>query len=196
MKIDQLKNIWEKDNVSQTPEITIEQKKEIHLPLERIRKNMRMEFWSSVIAILGILLYLVLYEPDFRLKIYGIILTGSAIIVTGFYFNKFFLLYKEIAEQKFSTREMLKDLKNQFELNKQYYVSYYIAFVPFLVAAYILIFDKQAGLQKYPEFVFVVALLLIVVAAITVLFFFGKWWFNEYYGKYIKQIENLAETLE
>ena len=90
MELDQLKNIWDNEKVNETPEISTKKQKEIHLPLEKIRKNMRMEFWSSVIAILGILLYLVLYESDFRLKIYGIILTGSAIIVTGFYFNKFF----------------------------------------------------------------------------------------------------------
>ena len=41
MELDQLKNIWTQEDVSETPEISLEKQKEIHQPLEKIRKNMR-----------------------------------------------------------------------------------------------------------------------------------------------------------
>lgn len=43
MELDQLKNIWDKEEIAETPEISTEKQKQIHLPLERIRNNMRME---------------------------------------------------------------------------------------------------------------------------------------------------------
>lgn len=196
MELDQLKNIWDQEEVSQTPEISTEQQKEIHLPLEKIRGNMRMEFWSSLIAIIVILVYLIFGVEDYKLKLYGIIMTMSAIIVTAFYYYKFFLLYREIGDQKFTTYEMLKDLKIQFDLNQQYYTSYYIAFVPIIVASYILIFDNQNAYEKYSNVMFIFILLITVVAGLGSLYLIGKWWFNKYYGKYIKQIEVLIYDLK
>lgn len=196
MELDQLKNIWDKEDVSQTPEISTEKQREIHQPLEKIRKNMRMEFWSSLMAFVLIVLYFIFSVDDFKLRSYGIILTISAVIVTAFYYYQFFLLYKELADQEFTTREMLKDLKTQFDLNKQYYISYYIAFVPIIVASYILIFQSTSSYEKYSELVFITILSLTVIAGLTSLYFVGKWWFKKYYGKYIKQIEVLIHDLE
>ena len=196
MEIDQLKEVWNTEHVSEIPEISTEKQKEMHLPLEKIRKNMRMEFWSSVFAIILILFYFVLNVEDFKLQAYGLILTMSAIIVTAFYYHKFFLLYKEIGEHKFTTKEMLKDLKTQFDLNQQYYTSYYVAFVPIIVASYILIFDNQNAYEKYSTLKFIFALSITVCAGIGGLYFIGKWWFNQYYGKYIDQIENLIQNLK
>ena len=45
MNIDELKNTWNEDIVEETPEISIEQRNKLNLPLEKIRKNMRVEFW-------------------------------------------------------------------------------------------------------------------------------------------------------
>lgn len=48
MNIDELKNVWNEDVSEETPEISIEQRNKINLPLEKMRKNMRMEFWSII----------------------------------------------------------------------------------------------------------------------------------------------------
>ena len=39
MELDQIKNLWNKEEVVETPEISLEKQKEIHFPLEQIRKN-------------------------------------------------------------------------------------------------------------------------------------------------------------
>lgn len=49
MNIDELKNTWnDDDSFEETPEISMEQRNEIHLPLEKMRKNMRMEAWWTL----------------------------------------------------------------------------------------------------------------------------------------------------
>ena len=42
MELDQIKNLWNKEEVAETPEISLEQQKEIHFPLEKIRKNIHL----------------------------------------------------------------------------------------------------------------------------------------------------------
>ena len=181
---------------SDTPEISTEKLKKIHLPLEKIRKNMRMEFWSSLVIILFIFSYLVFFVENLKLKTYGVILMMSAVIVTVFYFYKFFLLYKEITDHKFTTREMLTELKTQFDLSQQFYTSYYVAFAPIIVAFYIVIFDNGTAFSHYGTSMFVIALLVTVVTGLASLYFLGKWWFKRYYGKYIHQIERLIKELK
>ena len=41
MNIDEFKNTWNEDIVEETPEISLEQRNKLNLPLEKIRKNMR-----------------------------------------------------------------------------------------------------------------------------------------------------------
>ena len=48
MEFDNLKNAWQNETLDSTPEISFEKQKEIHLPLEKIRKNMRIEFYSTI----------------------------------------------------------------------------------------------------------------------------------------------------
>lgn len=196
MELDQLKNIWDNEKVNETPEISTEKQKEIHLPLEQIRKNMRMEFWSSVIAILFILIVIPFYFDDIKMKFYFTILTLSMVIVTIFYFTKFFNLYKEISKQSFNTREMLRDLNHQFDLNQQYYLSYYIAYIPFIIASYIIIFDNSSFYREMNGFTFIVFLSLMIIGALLAFYFIGKWWFKKYYGKYISQISQISADLK
>ena len=67
----------------------------------------------------------------------SISITTKSLILLGLdkLFTKFFKLYKEISNPALGTLDSLKDLLHQFELNKQYYVSFYLSFVPFFVCA-------------------------------------------------------------
>ena len=57
MDLQDLKNVWDKENVDATPEISLDKQKEMHLPLEKIRSNMRMEFYTTIVLLVAALLY-------------------------------------------------------------------------------------------------------------------------------------------
>ena len=197
MEIDQLKNIWKKDNVSQTPEITIEQKKEIHLPLERIRKNMRMEFWSTSVMFLLIILFFILKDMYiFKFKVYVITLVSAQMLVTSFFFFKFFNLYKNLTVVALNTTDNLKDLGYQFKLNEQYYLSFYLSFVPFVVCEMLLIFEFTPSLKSIQGLEFILTFLGMCLVTLLGLYFVGTWWFKRYYGKYISQITQVSKDLK
>ena len=50
MDLENLKQVWDKEKIESVPEISLEKQKEIHTPLEMIRKNMRTEFWISIVS--------------------------------------------------------------------------------------------------------------------------------------------------
>ncbi|QOW09671.1 hypothetical protein Q73A0000_04470 [Kaistella flava (ex Peng et al. 2021)] len=197
MELDQLKNIWGKEEVTETPEISTEKQKEIHLPLGKIRKNMRTEFWSTAVMFLLIIVFFALKDMYiFKFKVYVITLVSAQMLVTSFYFFKFFNLYKNLTAVDFNTADSLRELGYQFKLNKQYYLSFYISFVPFVVCEMLLIFEFTPSLKSIQGLEFILTFLGLCLFTLLLLYFVGTWWFKRYYGKYISQITQITKNLK
>ncbi len=197
MNIDELKNAWnEDDSFEGTPEISIGQKNKINLPLEKIRKNMRMEFWSTVGIFVFAFAVIALCEGGFKFKFYLSILIGSMVFVTFFFYSQFFKLYKNMSDPGMKTLDGLKDLLHQFNLNKQYYLSFYLCFVPFLVCELIIVLEFIPRPVPLPDVQIAFVLITTLVITMPLLLIIGKWWFGMFYGKYIRQIEHLVKELD
>ncbi len=197
MNIDELKNAWnEDDSFEETPEISIEQKNKINLPLEKIRKNMRMEFWSTVGIFVFAFTVIALSPGPFKFKFYITILIASMVFVTFFFFSQFFKLYKNMSEPIMKTYDGLKDLLYQFNLNKQYYLSFYLAFVPFLVCEIIIVLEFIPRPVPLSDLKIACILIGTMIITMPLLFLIGKYWFKAFYGKYIQQIESLVNELK
>jgi len=197
MNIDDLKNTWNEDNsLEETPEISIEQKNKLNMPLEKIRKNMRMEFWSTVGIFIFAFALIAVSPGPFKFKFYITILIASMVFVTFFFYSQFFKLYKNVSDTVMNTSDGLRDLLHQFDLNKQYYFSFYLAFVPFLVCEVIIVLEFIPWPVPLPDLKIAGILIGTMVIAMPMLFLMGKYWFKVFYGKYIKQIENLFLELK
>jgi hypothetical protein len=198
MNIDDLKNTWNDDVSEETPEISIEHTNKINLPLEKIRKNMRMEFWSTV----GILLFgfavvwIPFSETPFKFKFYLTVQLFSMVIIISFFFSKFFKLYKEISSPTMKTYDSLKDLSHQFELNKQYYLSFMLSFVPLLVCELIIVIEFLPHSTPLSDLQVATTVISILAVGLFGLFLLGKYWYRMFYGKYVKQIDNLLTELK
>ncbi len=197
MNIDELKNTWNQDDsFEETPEISMEQKAKINLPLEKIRRNMRMEFWSTVGIFVFAFTLIALSAGPFKFKFYITILIASMVFVTFFFFSQFFKLYKNMSSPMMKTYDSLKDLLHQFQLNKQYYLSFYLSFVPFLVCEIIIVLEFIPRPVPLSDTKIASILIGSIVIVMPLLFVIGKWWFKRLYGKYIIQIENLVNELK
>ncbi len=191
MELDQLKNIWDKEEVSQTPAISTEQQKEIHLPLEKIRKNMKMEFWMNIVSMLVLLpLMSVFTENQFiRWTLYFIML-----FIIGYYTFKFKSLYQKISIQQFDTYHSLMELKYDLKLNLELYKSYYVASVPFFMGIFFVLvehhnfFNDENLIMHYAPFILFFSITALILGI-------GNWWLENYYGKYVKQISKIVQDL-
>lgn len=196
MNIDELKNAWSDDiSFDETPEISIENKNKINLPLEKMRRNMRKEFWYTIIVFI-IAFLAALTCKTFKLQFYLSVLVVSMAFVTGFFFSRFFKLYKEMGNPEMSTYDSLKDLLQQLYLNKQYYLSFYISFVPFFVCEMIIIIEFMPHHQPLSNIKTALLLIGSLVAGLSALYFSGKYFFKRFYGRHIDQIENLLVELK
>jgi len=196
MELDNLKSLWNKEDVSETPEISPEKQKQMHHPLERIRRNMRNEFWSTAILLPIILIVIWFFPIPFRFKLYIEVLVASMALITGFFFSKFFNLYKEISNPALGTLDSLKDLLHQFELNKQYYLSFYLSFVPFFVCEIIIVTESIPYTHEYTDGLLAFKFLASILFGLFFIYILGNWWFKHFYGKYIKKIEALVEEMK
>ncbi|WP_312322336.1 hypothetical protein [Soonwooa sp.] len=196
MNIDELKNIWDNDEGHNMPEVSLEQRKSLNLPLEKIRRNMRWEFWSTVILLAFVLVAIWGIQMPFRFRLYLEILVAAMTVVTFFFYSKFFKLYKEITNPELETLTSLKDLLTQFNLNKQYYLSFYISFVPFLVGEMIIVIESIPKSRDLPDLALAIYFVGSILAGLLFLWLLGKFWFQYYYGKYIDQVEKLVEELQ
>ena len=88
MDLENLKQVWDKEKIESVPEISLEKQKEIHTPLEIIRKNMRTEFWVSIISFLifGIQIFFIGKgtEQTFFLTMLAFII----LFILGYYYLK------------------------------------------------------------------------------------------------------------
>ena len=196
MNIDDLKNTWNDDVSCDTPEISIEHTNKIHLPLEKVRKNMRIEFWYTLVVFVLAFVLMLMVKAPFRFKFYIIVLLASMVLVTSFFFSRFFKLYKEISAPMLTTYDSLKDLMQQFHLNKQYYLSFYLSFVPFLVCEIIIVLECIPRKVPLSDLRIAVVLLSSVFFGLILLYFAGNLWFKRFYGKHIDKIENLLHELK
>lgn len=196
MNIDDLKNTWNEENLENIPEINTEQRNSLHLPLESMRKNMRMEFWYTVGIFIFAFIVMATSPAPFKFNFYIDLLVVSMMFVTAFFFSKFFKLYKEMSNPELNTYDGLKDLLHQFELNKQYYLSFYVSFIPFLVCEMIIVLEFIPRKVPLTNLQIASTSIITVVFGIFALFAIGKWWFQKFYGKHIDKIKLLVEELK
>lgn len=137
-----------------------------------------------------------LFCQPFKLQFYITVLVASMLLVTIFFFSKFFRLYSEISNPVLKTYDSLKDLMMQFNLNKQYYLSYYLSFVPFIVCEIIIVIEFIPWPHPLSETKTVIILLGSVTLGLFFLYICGQFWFNRYYGRYMVHIENLLKEFK
>lgn len=101
-----------------------------------------------------------------------------------------------MSDPALNTYDGLVDLLHQFDLNKQYYLSFYVAFAPFLVCELIIVLEFIPRPQPLTDLQIAMITIITLVVTLFALFIIGRWWFEKLYGRHIKQVENLIRELK
>ena len=188
MDLENLKQVWDKEKIESVPEISLEKQKEIHTPLEMIRKNMRAEFWISVVSFSLWAIMLPLMGKNTEQIYLLVILVFIALTITGYYYLKFYIFYKKLNTKNLNTYHNILDLRYELVLNSELYKSFYIVFIPIGLCLYTILYlhDKETNLT-----IFAIKSLIFGV----VFYFGGKYWLYEKYGKYIQKISKIVAEI-
>ena len=188
MDLENLKQVWNEEKIESIPEISLEKQKEIHTPLEIIRKNMRTEFWTSIVFFLLWAVSSPFSGMDTKHTYLIVILTLTAFVIIGYYYLKFYTFYKKLNTQNLNTYHNILDLRYELVLNSELYKSFYIASIPFILGFYYASYvdNKDFNLSFFS---------IISLSFCVLIYFIGKYWLYENYGKYIQQISKIVAEI-
>ena len=188
MDLENLKQVWSEEKIESIPEISLEKQKEIHTPLEIIRKNMRTKFWVNIILFPFWAVLFPLKGKDTEQTYLIVILVFTAFIIIGYYYLKFYTFYKKLNTKSLNTYHNILDLRYELVLNSELYKSFYIVFIPIGLCLYTILYlhDKETNLT-----IFAIKSLIFGM----VFYFGGKYWLYEKYGKYIQKISKIVAEI-
>ena len=188
MDLENLKQVWNEEKIESIPEISLEKQKEIHTPLEMIRKNMRTKFWMNIILFPLWAALPPLMGKDTKQTYLLAILIFIAFIIIGYYYLKFYTFYKKLNTKSLNTYHNILDLRYELVLNSELYKSFYIVFIPIGLCLYTILYlhGKETNLT-----IFSIKLLIFGV----VFYFGGKYLLYENYGKYIQKISKIVSEV-
>lgn len=204
MNFDDIKSAWNNDNDGNVVvPSSVDQLKTLQLPVEKLRNNMKLEFYVQLATIIfiGFLPKYTYFSPVFIIPFYAIYL--ATLIISVYYFSKLYLFYKKISATTLNSKDHLYALYYEAKLSIEMYKSYAYTLMPF---AFILVVMHMAS-SKDGKFKVIFQSVLdhqAMAIAMAVLFIIGifaimtatELWVRSYYGKYLKQIGKVLEEFK
>jgi hypothetical protein len=204
MNIDDLKDAWKNDESSfvHSPISQAMQGKTLSA-VNRIRKNMKIEFIATLFSYLIFIWFLFFRHTDAFLFNITSLLFFTMVILNTYYFFKFYVFYRSISSYNSSLKNSITKVAYELELNLEIYKAYNFCITPIAIMVAIgILCGKHAsnyvsqGLTGSHN---VVAHLLIMFG-ILLLSFLGTYILISLhiklkYGKYLEELKLIINDL-
>lgn len=188
MDLENLKQVWNEEKIESIPEISLEKQKEIHTPLEIIRKNMRTEFWKTIVAYPFLFILFLSLSQEKKQMYILVFLIFILVGICCYYYLKFYSFYKKLNSDSFNTYHSLLDLRYELVLNTELYKSLYASHIPTMLCFYIIL----EMFKKEPNIVLIITQSLLFCA---ILYPLGKFFLYRKYGRHIQKISNIIREI-
>jgi hypothetical protein len=201
MNLDELKSSWNTENTGKVkiPE-SINQLGKAKHPLDKLKQNMRNEWFLQVAAVL--MLGFLPQMQNLNSSLYPLYYVAYTfmVIVSVYYLELFRRFYNQIVHYTEDTKESLTEVYNEFRLNIERYHSFGFLLLPFglasiLISIYNLLLQKGKDFDSLPQKTKLI-LLVSIVAILLLLVFSILGWTKYYYGKYLNQLKSALDELK
>ncbi len=95
-----------------------------HTYIDKIRRNMRTEFYFGLFFLPAALLYAAIKSPDYELSLIVRSCIVYIVIISAFYVYRFFAFYRSLSHLSFNTRESLLWFVSEMRLQLEVYRSF------------------------------------------------------------------------
>ncbi|WP_312285230.1 hypothetical protein [Chryseobacterium gleum] len=190
MELDNFKELWNKDTGQESPEISLEKKREIHSPLQMLKVNMETEFWLMIVTLPMLLTGFPFASTDYNIRTISAFVTILTVAIIIYFYSRFLKLYKLLRKNSINTNYDLFNLKTQLLVSKEIYISYYISYIPlgFLLSLIKINFHFD---MEYNLAIFGISLLI----TLLLIAFIIRYWIYYMYGRYIDDVVRLVDEL-
>ncbi|MFT3794752.1 hypothetical protein [Flavobacterium sp.] len=204
MNFDDLQSAWKNDSGKGGPiPDSIAKIKSANLPLDKVRKNLRNEFFYQIIAIVWIG-FLPMY-PKFiaALDFWFYIFYTMFVSISGYFLVKLYLFYKRINNQDLSTKDALYETYYDIRLSIELYKTFTYSLMPFVLIFFGMFvlslnqgaFEQMIETGDFPKSVGYQFAFGFIVAMLTI-GFVTELWTHSFYGKYAKEIRKVIDQLK
>lgn len=199
MNFDQLKNQW---NESETDANEVSENMlkvtEARTPIDNIRKKMKNEFFVQLLSLI-----VMAFAPKifgFSQELRAIYLLSFAITCgfTAYYFFKFYTFYKHSYDLSLDSRKNLLWFYYEMKLNVELYkaLTYIIGFIALAFCATALVLLRGDILIKLLNKISMTYVVLNAFITILIIGVITELWARFYYGKYLKQIKTIVDSID
>ncbi len=202
MDFNDIQNAWNNEK----PENVIlpknlEKIQSANTPLDKIRKNLKIEFIYQIISItlIGIVPLLFGFSP--KMTFFYYLLFSLFVAVCVYYLTKLYFFYKRLNKITLTTKDSLYETYFDIRLNMELYKTFGFALTPFLVL-YLLGFYyyKFSKIPGFYDLDFsnseLIGFFLIVVFVVLSMGISLEWWVHHFYGKFAKEIKKVIDELK
>lgn len=205
MNFDDIKSAWNNDNEGDKVVVpsSVDQLKTLQLPVEKLRKTMRLEFYVQL-ACLAMVAFLPVIFPLNDVMIipfYAIYLV--VIVISVLYYYKFRTFYNSIGTNTLRSKDNLYALYYEAKLNIEMYRACTYIMSPFAMVIGVMyaVSNKSSDIGTlltkaidHKGFALVVAAAF--VALLLLIITIMEAWIKETYGKYLLQIGTVLEQFK
>lgn len=202
MDFNEIQNAWNNEKLENVvlPN-NLEKIQSANTPLDKIKKNLKKEFYYQLLSIVLIgLAPLICHFPSQTLAFYYL-LFSLFVAVCAYYLIKLYFFYKRLNAITLKTKDSLYETYFDIRLNMELYKTFGFALTPFLilylVGIFYLEFSKIPGFMTH-EFKNYHLFGFFAIVVFTMLFM-GislEWWVKKFYGKYAEEIRKVIDELK
>jgi hypothetical protein len=201
MNFDDLQSAWKNDQGDHVviPD-SVAKLRSVATPVERIRKNMRREFIVMICLIIGFAFVPTMDKKGALAPVPFYSMYAAMIILTIFYFVKFYLFYKRLNATTLSSKDNLYAVYYDIKLNIEMYRSFNYSIIPLLLLYQVMAVMslppvKLAAFNERSTYLITMSAIAFVFA-IGIMIFFVELWVHYSYGKYLEQVRKILDELK
>lgn len=180
---------------------TIDTLREAQTPIDKVRKKMKMDFFTQIILLVAIGFAPLIF--NFSKEVTALFIPFY-VIMAGFmsyYYYKFFVFYKKSYDMSFDSRKNLLWFYYELKLNIELYkaLTYIMFFLGFSFGVLFGMITKDhskidnllSGFEDKTQ-VLIIFIVVMVVFSFFMAEFIPRW----YYGKHLKQVKSVLDQLD
>ena len=203
MDFNDIQNAWNNEKTENVvlPD-NLEKIQSANTPLDKIKKNLKMEFFHQSISIVIVGFIPLIYDfPQQGIMLFYL-LYSFFVAICVYYLAKLYFFYKRLGAITLKTKDSLYETYFDIRLNMELYKTWGFALTPFMIMGTIGLLYNDLS-KKIPGFLTsgVTNYQLGVLFGIVVfsMLFMGvalEWWVHKFYGKYAKEIRKVIDELK
>ncbi|TDO95464.1 hypothetical protein [Flavobacterium sp. 245] len=203
MDFNDIQNAWNNEKTENVvlPD-NLEKIQSANTPLDKIKKNLKMEFFHQSISIVLIGFIPLIFDFPQKGIMLFYLLFSFFVAICVYYLAKLYFFYKRLGAITLKTKDSLYETYFDIRLNMELYKTWGFALTPFMIMATIGLLYNDLS-KKIPGFLTtgITNYQLVVLFGIVVfsMLFMGvalEWWVHKFYGKYAKEIKKVIDELK